>query len=112
MLYQLSYTPPDNGERAGRQVPPAGAHGSSPEPGRLSATPRPGKRSGSPQSLRRLALMQHPQDPRPDNREVEEEQHKARPSREGPPRPSTEPEGSKQSVKDAPTQTDPGTGEQ
>lgn len=56
--------------------------------------------------------MQPPQDHRPDNREVEEEQHKARPSSEGPPRPSTEPSGSESSVKKAPTATDPGTGEQ
>ena len=56
--------------------------------------------------------MQTPPDRRPDNREVEDEAHKPRPSADGPPRPSTEPEGSESSVKDAPTQTDPGTGEQ
>jgi len=62
--------------------------------------------------LRVSNLMQAWQHRRPDNREVEEEQHKARPSRDGPPRPATEPAGSEGSVKDAPTETDPGTGEQ
>jgi hypothetical protein len=56
--------------------------------------------------------MQHPQDRRPDNREVEEEQHKSEPSREGPPRPATEPAGSEGSAKNPHTETDPGTGEQ
>ena len=49
---------------------------------------------------------------RPDNREVENEQAKRQPSPEGPPRPATEPAGSKGSVQNPHTETDPGTGEQ
>jgi len=56
--------------------------------------------------------MQHPSDRRPDNREVEEDAHKDWPSEGGPPRPSTEPAGSKGSVRNPHTKTDPGTGEQ
>jgi hypothetical protein len=56
--------------------------------------------------------MQRPPDRRPDNREVEDEQHKNRPSGDGPPRPATEPAGSEGSVKNPHTETDPGTGEQ
>src|SRR5690242_15584485 len=57
-------------------------------------------------------FMQHPSDPRPDNREVEEEAHKDLPSGDGPPRPSTEPAGSKGSVRNPHTETDPGASEQ
>ena len=91
---------------------PAGAHGSSPEPVRLSAGAGAGKRSGSPHTRSRSPYMQHPSERRPDNREVENEQAKDRPSPDGPPRPSTEPEGSKGSVQNPHTETDPGTGEQ
>jgi hypothetical protein len=56
--------------------------------------------------------MPNPPDRRPDNREVEDEAHKDHPSADGPPRPSTEPAGSKGSVKNPHTETDPGTGEQ
>ena len=56
--------------------------------------------------------MQHPTERRPDNREVENEQQKPRPGKEGPPRPATEPAGSQGSVKNPHTETDPGTGEQ
>jgi hypothetical protein len=59
-----------------------------------------------------LAFMQHPQDRRPDNREVENEQLRPNPSGKGPPRPATEPAGSKGSVQNPHTKTDPGTGEQ
>ena len=51
-------------------------------------------------------------DRRPDNREVENEQAKPQPSPGGPPRPATEPAGSKGSVQNPHTETDPGTGEQ
>ncbi|HYG25287.1 MAG TPA: hypothetical protein VD906_00110 [Caulobacteraceae bacterium] len=56
--------------------------------------------------------MQHPTQPRPDNRSVENENQKNRPSEDGPPRPATEPPGSEGSVKNPHTETDPGTGEQ
>lgn len=91
---------------------PAGAHGSSPEPVRLSAGAPTGKRSGSPRPPPRSPYMQHPTEPRPDNREVENEQAKNHPSPDGPPRPATEPEGAKESVQNPHTETDPGTGEQ
>lgn len=54
----------------------------------------------------------HPTERRPDNREVENEQHRKEPGADGPPRPATEPEGSQGSVKNPHTETDPGTGEQ
>jgi hypothetical protein len=48
-------------------------------------------------------------DKRPDNREVENEN--ARPAGDGkPPRPATEPAGSKRSQQSSKTMTDPGTG--
>jgi hypothetical protein len=56
--------------------------------------------------------MQHPAERRPDNREVEHEQQKSRPGEGGPPRPATEPAGSKGSTDNPHTETDPGTGEQ
>ena len=49
---------------------------------------------------------------RPHNREVENEQARQQPSPGGPPRPATEPAGSKGSVRNPHTETDPGTGEQ
>lgn len=56
--------------------------------------------------------MQHPNDRRPDNREVENEALRPRPSPDGPPRPATEPEGSKGSSQSPELETDPGSGEQ
>lgn len=50
-------------------------------------------------------------DPRPRNREVENEN--LRPSRDGEaPRPATEPAGSEESVQTPKAETDPGSGEQ
>ena len=51
-------------------------------------------------------------DPRPDNREVENENLRPEPSGDGPPRPATEPPGSKDSSQDPASQVDPGSGEQ
>ena len=56
--------------------------------------------------------MPNPSADRPNNREVENEQARPKPSPDGPPRPATEPAGSKGSVQNPHTQTDPGTGEQ
>ena len=56
--------------------------------------------------------MPNPSADRPNNREVENEQVKPQPSPGGPPRPATEPAGSKGSVQNPHTETDPGTGEQ
>lgn len=50
-------------------------------------------------------------DPRPRNREVENEN--LRPDRDGvAPRPATEPDGARNSVRTPKTRTDPGSGEQ
>ena len=50
-------------------------------------------------------------DQRPDNRETENEN--LRPGKDGePPRPATEPAGSKESSQTPKTRTDPGSGEQ
>ncbi|MES2032975.1 MAG: hypothetical protein V4466_02250 [Pseudomonadota bacterium] len=50
-------------------------------------------------------------DQRPDNRETENEN--LRPGKDGePPRPATEPPGSKESSQSPKTETDPGSGEQ
>lgn len=50
-------------------------------------------------------------DPRPDNRSTENED--LRPDRDGePPRPATEPRGSKGSSNSGETETDPATGEE
>lgn len=55
--------------------------------------------------------MSAPQDERPKNREVENEE--VRPAGEGrPPRPATEPPGSEASQDSGETRTDPGSGEQ
>ena len=56
--------------------------------------------------------MPDPSADRPDNREVENEQARKQPSPSGPPRPATEPAGSKGSVQNPYTETDPGTGAQ
>lgn len=56
--------------------------------------------------------MPNPPADRPNNREVENEQARPHPSPDGPPRPATEPAGSKGSVRNSKTETDPGTGEQ
>ena len=51
-------------------------------------------------------------DERPDNRSVENEEQR-KPAREGePPRPATEPKGSKGSSNSGQTETDPATGEE
>lgn len=51
-------------------------------------------------------------DPRPDDRQVENENQRA-PARDGqPPRPSTEPQGSEGSSNSGATETDPATGEE
>ncbi len=51
-------------------------------------------------------------DRRPDNREVENENLRPRPTKEGPPRPATEPEGAERSSQSDRLTTDPGTGAQ
>jgi len=56
--------------------------------------------------------MPDPSDKRPNNREVENEEMRPRETRDGPPRPATEPPGSRDSVRNPHTETDPGTGEQ
>ena len=50
-------------------------------------------------------------DPRPKNREVENENLRPAPDG-GAPRPTTEPAGSEESVRSPETETDPGSGEQ
>jgi len=61
--------------------------------------------------LQHLQEMQTMTAPRPDNREVENENQ--RPAGDGqPPRPATEPVGSEGSSDSPKTQTDPGSGEQ
>jgi hypothetical protein len=58
---------------------------------------------------RQERVMANPSTDRPKNRETEYEDLKPRDG--GPPRPATEPEGSKQSVQSPKTATDPGSGE-
>lgn len=54
--------------------------------------------------------MEPPMQERPPNREVENENLRARPGG-GPPRPATEPPGNEEEMKTAKTRTDPGSGE-
>lgn len=56
--------------------------------------------------------MPNPSTGRRNNREVENEQVRPQPSGDGPPRPATEPPGSKRSSQHPDLETDPGTGEQ
>lgn len=57
-------------------------------------------------------MQQSPAERRPDNREVENEALRPQETKDGPPRPASEPKGSEHSVKNPHTETDPGTGEQ
>lgn len=51
-------------------------------------------------------------DPRPDNRNVENENLRTPPGEGEPPRPATEPQGSEGSSNSGETETDPATGEE